>query len=374
MIRQQIANQTKEVPDIRDDSFLSLELMVPHVNKTDSGRMNMSNSHILQAITLNNPQIPKIFSRYENMVGSYSPTFKVAKENTKILKITNINGSLYYLVEYINSKILDVIVINPTYKFTESYSAKLINHLVNSKVGDIIKEGDIIFRSTAYDEELNLMIGTNIKTVMIPFLGKTYEDAIVLSEDAVHKFDSTYTTEIEVMINPNELLLNLYGDKDNYKCFPDIGEKVNGRILLAKRGINYSKLLLNGSDKALRKPDMKDDKVYYIDCDNAIVTNIEIKANSDLIKTTGAPYYTQLKKYFKSEQKAYKEVIDHLDGTDNWSDDLKYTYKKFSDILNEEIMFEKKGVVFQNLLVKITVQETHEIVVGSKITNLYGKL
>jgi hypothetical protein len=90
---------------------------------------------------------------------------------------------------------------------------------------------------------------------------------------------------------------------------------------------------------------MKDDKVYYIDCDNAIVTNIEIKSNSDLIKTTGAPYYDQLKKYFKAEQKSYKEVIDHLDGTSNWSDDLKYYHKKMTDILNEEILFENSPIV-----------------------------
>jgi hypothetical protein len=95
MIRQQIANQTSDVPEIHDDSFLALELMVPHANKTDSGRLNMSNSHISQAVTLNNPEKPKIFSNYENAIGSYSPTFKIAKEDMKLLKISNINGSYY---------------------------------------------------------------------------------------------------------------------------------------------------------------------------------------------------------------------------------------------------------------------------------------
>jgi hypothetical protein len=56
------------------------------------------------------------------------------------------------------------------------------------------------------------------------------------------------------------------------------------------------------------------------------------------------------------------------------SEDLEYYSKKFKDILNPDIKFEKKGVIFDNLNIKITIVETHSVVEGSKITNLYGKL
>jgi DNA-directed RNA polymerase beta subunit len=376
MIKTQLENQTKGIPDIKDDLFLGIELIVPHANKTDAGRLNMCNSHILQSLVLNNPQIPRLYTRYENQVGEVSPTYKVASEDFKILKISKVNGINHYIIEKLESKVKDILIIEKTFKFTESYSALLINHLENKKEGDIVKKGEIIFRSTAYDEYLNLMIGTNVKAVFLSYFGKTYEDAIVLNKEAVHKFNSTYTTEIEFNLNTNEILLNLYGDDDNYKAFPDIGEKVQNRIVVGKRTINYNKLLINGSDKELRKPDYDLDKIYYTsDSEEAIVTGIEIRANGDTIRETGAPFYHQLRKYLVQEEEGYRDIIEFLDGDKGkMSEDLEYYSKKFKDILNPDIKFEKKGVIFDNLNIKITIVETHSVVEGSKITNLYGKL
>lgn len=93
-----------------------------------------------------------------------------------------------------------------------------------------------------------------------------------------------------------------------------------------------------------------------------------------MIEKSGAPFYDQLRKYYKKEQSSFTEILNFLDGTNNWSDDLKYISKKFRDTVDKEVKYEKKGVIFDNILLRITVEEIHPLVKGSKITNLYGKI
>ena len=60
---------------------------------------------------------------------------------------------------------------------------------------------------------------------------KTKEDSIVLSEEAAAKLVSPLLKKVTIIVNDNDILLNLYGDDNIYKTFPDIGEYVKGRII-----------------------------------------------------------------------------------------------------------------------------------------------
>jgi len=52
--------------------FLAEELLIPNLNKCDSVRVNMFDNHLPQALVLENPDFPNVFTNFENQVGKYS--------------------------------------------------------------------------------------------------------------------------------------------------------------------------------------------------------------------------------------------------------------------------------------------------------------
>ena len=48
-----------------------------------------------------------------------------------------------------------------------------------------------------------------------------------------------------ITINDNDLLLNLYGDMENHKGFPDIGEPIKKKIICSKRRIDNNQILFD---------------------------------------------------------------------------------------------------------------------------------
>jgi DNA-directed RNA polymerase beta subunit len=55
------------------------------------------------------------------------------------------------------------------------------------KAGDAIEAGDVVARSNFVDDDNALTLGRNLSVAVIPFRGNSYEDGIVISEDAAKK-------------------------------------------------------------------------------------------------------------------------------------------------------------------------------------------
>ena len=88
------------------------------------------------------------------------------------------------------------------------------------------------------------MDGINVLLMYIA-KNKTTEDAIEISESCAKKFRSPLVKKISFMINENDILLNLYGNKDIYKVIPDIGEEIKDGILAAVRRENKEEAILS---------------------------------------------------------------------------------------------------------------------------------
>jgi hypothetical protein len=228
-----------------NDYFLAEETLVPRLKNSDTQRINMFASHFTQTVHLVNPEKPKVFTNFENQVGEYSIGYRKAKEDFDVIAKIEKNKLNYDLiVKYRKSEIYDVIHYRRAMHITEDYGYANVDCLPEVKEGDIVNAGDYIFHDTSYDDAGNFQYGANLKAAYLCWKGQTYEDAVVISESAAKKMTSYKVEQINVSVNENDVLLNLYGkDMEPYHSFPKVGEKTCGNILTSSRQMSGRSLL-----------------------------------------------------------------------------------------------------------------------------------
>lgn len=146
----------------------------------------------------------------------------------------------------------------------------------------------------------------------------TSEDGILINEDVLQKFAfRTYETRV-VEFGSNSYPLNIYGDEENYKAYPDIGETIrNDGLLMVLRPYEASnkkhKLLapVEMSRKATQRVDFLFDKCVYAAGGGGRV--IDIRIHHDIhTNQAGTPptMEGQSVKYDKARREFYQRIYD----------------------------------------------------------------
>jgi DNA-directed RNA polymerase beta subunit len=355
--------------------FLAEELLTPFANHCDMVRQSMFNNHLTQSKVLIKSEYPRVFTNFENQVGKYSTAYKIADDNLKILKVFEKNKLNKTFIVMDSNNELNILFSKPCERLTERFGYKLYNDgLENKKENDIIKKGDIIYRSSAYDKDMNFGYGVNLNACFLAYDNMTYEDAIVIAESAAKKFDSYSVDEITITLNTNDLLINLKGNSDIYKSFPDIGEKCDS-ILCARRRINYNNILFDLNTENITKLNEEDCKFYVNN--ESIIYDIDVYSNQTIEDLERFHYNSQIVKYLKQNIKYYtsiKKFLDKYIDDENYtfSNDLKYYYKRYSQLIDSRRQFRFEKNNFDNLVIKIKTYNIKKLTIGSKITNRYG--
>lgn len=343
-----------------------------------SARSIMFTSHLKQFLNLNKPEFPRVYTGYEHMVGRNSTGIKIAKSDFKIVaKIKKFDNHLYTLVTYDEANdtynIFDKkIVEDLTEKFGYAYNNENLDKL---EVGDVVKKGDTLYKTLSYDENNNYGFGVN-GTFMYLLDNDTIEDAVKCSESFAKRLLSKEVESVMVSINDNDILCNIYGDNDNYKCFPDIGEHTKNKIVCCKRRIYNDQVLYD-----LKKPNLR--KINYGDggdepkfCDGKVV-DIKIYCNKEIDELPNTAFYEQIKKYLSNEIRYYKEIFEVtkelIESGSKCSRDVHYYYKKSKEILDENYKWrEEDSSVFSNIKIEFLIERDVPIRVGSKMSGRYG--
>jgi DNA-directed RNA polymerase beta subunit len=357
-------------------SFLAEELLIPNASKCDSNRVNMFDSHLAQAVVLKDAEFPRVFTNFENQVGKYSSSYKVVDRDWTIVSKIIKNEENYILVVKDKNGYVDIIERKPAERITEYFGYGLNNDGIDGKKAkDVIEEGEIAYRSTAYDENLNFKYGLNLRAVYIPWKNMTFEDAIVISESAAKKLSSYTVEEVTVNINTNDILCNIYGNAKNYKCFPDIGEDIDNQIILSRRRINYDSAFFDLSAKNLSKINYATDVPFFA---KGKVIDIDIFSNAEADRLEKFHYNGQILRYLKGNTKFYERVVEVLEpivkrkGKKNYSDDVGYLYKRAKDIIDPEVNWRNEKSDFDNIIIRFTILKEQKLSIGSKLTGRYG--
>lgn len=364
-----------------DDSILSIELLTRPLY-ISANRTIMFTSHTKQLMTLTNPEFPRVFTGYENMTGNQSTGIQRAKRRWTVIgksyKFEEGNHLYTLFVKDEESGYYDVIQKKIVEDLVEKFGFKYNNsNLDEYNVGDVIEKGEVLFKSTSYDEDNNYRFGLNATFAYTADV-RTTEDAIKVSESFAKKMKCVEVETIKVSINDNDVLLNLYGDENNYKCFPDIGETIKNKVICATRRINNDQIFFDFKESNLRKINFGEDTLCVENGLNGKIIDIKVYSNKTPEELENNLYHKQILDYYNNELRYYKEVVENTKDVIKLnkphSRNFNYMYKKCSDILDDKIKWcEQHGKKpFSNIILEFTVEREVELKDGSKITGLIG--
>ena len=351
----------------------------------DSGRMVMFNSHINQRVVLNKgkTQFPKVFGNFENVVGEYNSYNNKTKTRYQVLDIickfpdvesASNNQTKLYIVHDLDNDLYDIIERYDVEDLMMKYGFTYDNEVIDSyQVGDIIDKGVTITSSTSYDGFGNYGFGANVDFMYL-IDDDIIEDAIIISESLRKMMESTEVETVKVPINDNDFLINLYGDVDNYKTFPDVGEVIKDKIICSKRRINLNQVLYDMKSSNTRRILPSDSKFYM----EGEISDINIYCNKTREELIDANFNSQIIRYLDMQNAYYnriKEVTQCLidENRDKCSDKLKYYNKLAKDMTNPDLKIkDESNSVFSNIIIYFTVKKVVGAAPGQKFTGRFG--
>lgn len=364
------ATNRMELPEER----LGKELCQPFSAASSGARKLMFGTHIEHTLPLMKPEVPLIQTGFESEYGYSSSSYVVADYNakviTKIEKYSMNPGYHYFILILREDGVMDIITRVSYNHITETYGyCYNTDFLDKLKPGSTISEGDVLYRSASFDEYGNKMDGIN---ALVTYLAcdDTIEDGILLSESAAKKFVSPLFKKIQLIINDNDIPLNMYGDNNEYKIIPDIGEEIKNGILTAIRREDRDESFFTQSVDRLRKIMMSDEKITT----KGKVIDIDVYCNNtDNIKNS--IYNAQLLTYWEERIRWCRELVNEVNNMkEKGYTKMSYNLEKMYTIANMTIEGKKfnRTKPFSNIGLDIIVMEETPINQGDKLSNRYG--
>lgn len=359
------------------EKILGIGLCMPFESTNSASRKIMHYAQFTQKTCLLNPDVAYITTGYENLIGKYSSSFNKVDDNRnwqvigKIERFSNVPGHHYYLFimdEYNNIDMIERV----SYCYnTESYGFLYDNsYLDNLNVGSIIPGGTTVKKSKSFDMADNYMMGHNLTTMYVsdPY---TTEDAIKISESTRWMMARPEINVVRVIINDNDIPLNLYGNNQVYKMFPDIGESIEKGILCGLRTERNDEVFFAQSGDRLRKT-MINDTTYKT---KGKVVDVRIYCNKDISTSANGIYEGQLDYYDRDYKRFCNEVVNllsnYIDNSDyKKSNDLEEFYTICEDVVKGKQYFNDN--VFNNIIVDFVVFHAAPVQEGDKFTSRYG--
>ena len=362
------------------EKTLGIGLLQPFEAANSSSRKILANNQEIQSVVLDNPNVPYISSGYEKKIGERSSSIIRAEgEETvigKIQRFTHYHNKKYTMITLdMNNKLRIYYRVGVKYN-TEMFGFTINNDAIDGlDIGDKVSAGNVLSMSKAFDKYENHMGGVNLNATYMS-LAENNNDPVVISKSASRKLAMNKILDVTIQLNENDVPTNLYGTINNYKCFPDIGEKLVDCKIARIRKITNEEILYTLSDSNL-KQEMMNDTVFrapYDQFNDMVVEDIEVLSNNKDILNSNEAQHSQLKYYINDHMRYCREIVELLEPYMNNNDYIKdwkveEEYETCRRILNGD-QFYNDGQF--NIKIKITVKCFSPIEQGDKIANRYG--
>lgn len=351
------------------EQLLGKGLMMPFNPANSGSRKLMFSTQVEHKINLTKPEIPITQTGYEYRFGQHTSSLVIADQNYIVLeKIVKFTNDHYYLLVLGEDGVYKILERTPYEHLTETYGFLYDNKYIDSlKQNSVIKEGETVKKSTSYDEFNNRLDGVNL---LATYTSNEYskEDSIILNETAARKLSAPLLKTVQVIINDNDIPLNLYGDNDVYKSFPDIGEDIKDGILCALRREKIEECLFAQSSNRLKNLMMSDEKIIL----EGKVIDINIYCNKPEI--LNEYHFSQLKYYYNRHQDFVEDFVNKvgpiIESGKKCDYELQKLYYYCKKSLNGSQFIKDK--LFSNTVIEFIVQEDRPAAKGDKISNRYG--
>lgn len=357
------------------EEMLGKGLNIPN-NATNSGaRKIMNGTHQSHTLVLSKGEVPYLATGYENRFGEKSSSIiRTDKDYEVIAKISKFsyapNHHYYLILRDLESNTLHMIE-RISYKYvTETYGYLHNNSIMDSysNPGTIIPKNSIIRRSTGFDQFGNKTNGCNVNVTYMA-LDQNMEDSVVVSDECAKKLSAPLLRTVKIIINENDIPLNIYGDDNVYKVYPDVGEDIKDGILMAYRREKREESIYTQSVSRLQQIMMSDDKITL----KGKIIDIDIYCNNPehIRKST---YNQQFLSYYNDRLRMDEEIVNTVGPYIAQGFELTYPLQKIFSLAKDELsgkkFIDKKS--FSNIVIEFVVMENRPLDIGDKVADRYG--
>lgn len=372
-IREAVEQEASRIEEKED--ILGKGKFQPFASTNSGVRKIMQSSQLEQAMPIMNPEPPIVQTGYEFQYGDETSSVIQTPRDIEILdKIykfeSNPNEQYYLIYRDLETGVVDFYQRKSYFHSTEAYGYLYNNDTFDSlDIGYEVPAGTIIRKSKGYDEYMNRCDGVNLRVGYVN-CNKTMEDGIIISDVAAKKLTSPFIKKIEVLLNENDILLNIFGTREKFKSYPDIGEYITGDILCAIRREKTEECLYMQSIERLNTLLISDTKYTAV----GKVVDIDILCNNpeDLEKYSNSQtkyYYYEHRRYIRNIIESIDDIKKHFAGVT-----LSYQLKELYDRCKSEEAGYKfiDDKPFNGIKLIFYVVEENVPIKGDKITNRYG--
>jgi DNA-directed RNA polymerase beta subunit len=213
-----------------DSTFSTLSNMVPIKTMIKGHRVIMGSRMFTQALPLVGAEAPLVQSAkaddpsvsHEDEMGEKLGATR-ATHRSQVVDVTP--DGIVLRDKDGNKKTIDLYNEMPYNRKTFLHQTPLV------KPGDVVEPGQLLARSNFTDSNGSAALGLNLRTAYVPFRGKNYEDAVVISESAAKRLTSEHMYQHEAEWDDNthvgkKAFVSLFPaeyDKKKLENFDDVG-------------------------------------------------------------------------------------------------------------------------------------------------------
>lgn len=323
--------------EIREE-LVSIHGMNPFIANDSSARGYMMSAHLSQALTLENGDEKIIQTGYESQFGDNTFACK-ADEDVKVLKVLNrYNGidrnsvdkttQIMLIVENIETGEVDYIdvpykhTLHQHFGFKYRWNQDILDEL---STGSVLQKDTVIADSPAVGKNKGYKFGVNANVALMT-LPETAEDGVILSKSMAEKM-SYYVYETRVVeFGSDSFPLNMYGDENTYKAFPEIGDKINDdSVVMVLRDYEPDLAPALNSIHDVREYNPIFDKCVYVrgPGEDRVVNGFKVESGTVIdIKAVHNPIF---KKYIYSN--VADDVTKYVNGYKKFNQDIIDAYE-----------------------------------------------
>ena len=352
--------------------------LLSHPFASAGPRQHMFSTHYSQHVMIQDPETPRNFTGYEKQFGKYLNSFEKAKKNYdiigKVIRHSSFPEMMYTLIlRERGTNNYDIVKVSHYEKLSDQHGyLRQFTYVDKKGVGSVISKDDVIYKSNSLDAMGNYRYGKNAKVAYM-FIHEVKEDSIVVSEEFADSVKFNLVTKTELDIQKNDVLLNIYGNLQEYKSIPSVGEYVNPKgILLAVRQMEKKNISADFTDMALTN-------LYYTDNKfgaHGQVVDIDIKVN-DIEELQKDPHREQLYNLYMDQLRYYQELVNIMQPIAN--DQNNHITDRFTQCLftartniSPDIKYSSNTGNFEFAHITIYTADTQSLRTAMKLTNRCG--
>jgi hypothetical protein len=380
---------------------MGIEGLNPYAMHDSHPRQTMFGGHITQNLVISNPTLRRDFTGVERKYGKYTHmiTMPVDAEIVKTVRKyeadytfnpNNIQPLISIVYRNTRTRALGVVHIKYHNCLHQYFGFRFVltSRALQLRVGDVVAAGTILAHSPSINPETfdyKYGIEAQIACMTIP---NVIEDGCVARRGFLESLKTVAYETRQFSWGKNAVPVNLYGDSEKYKPYPDIGDFVrDDGLLFASREFNSELAMVTMSETSLRDYDLDDNMCYAKS--KARVINIEVirgRPNST-VTLTGMNdqvefYHRKTQRYYDELRNIYRDETRQRNGV---PPELEPELERM--LVDSEAILDKPSaartaaklpiplmndIPLDEWMVKITVEYTLTPTVGYKITGTAG--